>query len=219
MNAPIVDYDLLTDTSIHLDWRPITSDLHTGAVDITSYSLEWDQATGTWESLQGDPTESLALLMTVTDGVTAGSSFYFRLRAKNQHGWGPYSTSVYTIPCFVPSQMQPASLSIENIYVKVDFIAPSENGASIEAYRILIRTADGMLWLESQHCLSTEPSLLTNLYCYVPMEELTSASDSFNLPYNHFVEVKVQAYNHRGWGDLSNTNTVGVYAETVPSVV
>lgn len=91
MNAPLVDYDLLTDTSIYLSWVPITSDLQTGAVPITSYSLEWDQATGVWESLRGDPTESLALIMSVTDGVAAGQAFYFRLRAKNEHGWGPYS--------------------------------------------------------------------------------------------------------------------------------
>lgn len=55
MTVPVLDYDAMRDTSIKVDWAPITSDYDTGAVEITSYSLEWDQATGTWESLVGDP--------------------------------------------------------------------------------------------------------------------------------------------------------------------
>ena len=42
MNAPEIDYDSLTDTSIPVSWAPIISDLHTGALTILSYSLEWD---------------------------------------------------------------------------------------------------------------------------------------------------------------------------------
>jgi hypothetical protein len=46
------------------------------------------------------------------------------------------------------------------------------------------------------------------------MEELTV--DKFTLPYNRFISVKVQAYNLRGWSELSTTNTIGANAEVVP---
>jgi len=49
------------------------------------------------------------------------------------------------------------------------------------------------------------------------MNELTGPR--FNLPYNRFISIKVQAYNIRGWSVLSQINTVGVYAEVVPSAL
>jgi hypothetical protein len=65
MSPPIIDYDLVTDTTVFVRWEPITSDLHTGALPITSYSLEWDQATGNWQSLKGELSDSLDLYMNV----------------------------------------------------------------------------------------------------------------------------------------------------------
>lgn len=113
--------------------------------------------------------------------------------------------------------MTVATLSIENIYVKVEFTAPNANGADISAYRVYIMTSDGLSWLESDHCENSDVSLVTNLYCYVPMEELVGLR--YSLPYNKFISAKVQAFNPRGWGDLSDVNTLGVYAEVVPLVV
>jgi len=43
------------------------------------------------------------------------------------------------------------------------------------------------------------------------MEELTG--ELFLLPYNKFISVKVQAFNLRGWGELSSVNINGVYTE------
>jgi hypothetical protein len=48
------------------------------------------------------------------------------------------------------------------------------------------------------------------------MDDLTT---TFNLPYNRFISAKVQAYNLRGYGELSEINTLGVNAEVVPQVV
>jgi hypothetical protein len=48
MNVPSLDYDAMRSTLIKVDWSAITSDLDTGAVDILSYSLEWDQASDNW---------------------------------------------------------------------------------------------------------------------------------------------------------------------------
>jgi hypothetical protein len=189
MTVPVLDYDSMRDTSIKVDWTPITSDLETGASDILSYSLEWDQASDTWISLVGETLASLDLTFTVTTNVVPGSLYSFRLRAKNEHGWGPYSEVMQATPSWVPSKMSAVVSSIENTYVKISWIKPQENGAEIEAYKILILASDSLTWLESDSCLSTNYLLIEDLYCYVPMEELTG--DKFTLPYNRFISIKV----------------------------
>jgi hypothetical protein len=114
----------MRDTSIKVDWPEIISSLHIGAVPIVSYSLEWNQGIDSWVSLIGDPSDSLALSFTVTNSVVAGNKYSFRLRAKNLHGWGPYSELMQAIPSWIPSQMTAASLTIENIYVKIAWSEP-----------------------------------------------------------------------------------------------
>lgn len=139
----------------------------------------------------------------------------FRLRAKNEHGWGPYSVETASIPSNVPDQMNSVSTVVDNTYIKVSWTAPDENGATITNYRILLLAADSLTWLESEFCKSTDASLVTAMYCYVPMAELTGSR--FNLPYNRLISVKAQAKNLRGWGELSQSNIVGAKAEIVPS--
>jgi len=119
MNAPIVNNNLTTDKSIYLSWTPITSSNDTGAQPILSYSLEWDQATGNWTSIIGNPSKSLALNIVITTGVVPGITYSFRLRALNINGWGAYSSIITVVPSTRPSKMTPAISSIENIYVKI----------------------------------------------------------------------------------------------------
>ena len=92
MNAPIYDLTASTDKSIRVYWNPIVSDLDTGAVPITSYSLEWDQANGNWQSVVGNPIDFVAINFTIVNSVVPGQSYKLRLRARNVYGWGPYSS-------------------------------------------------------------------------------------------------------------------------------
>lgn len=80
-------------------------------------------------------------------------------------------------------------------------------------YKLLLLAGDNITWKESSFCEHTDPLLVQDLYCYIPMEDLTT---TFSLPYNKFISAKIQAYNLRGWGDLSPTNTESSYVEVVP---
>lgn len=65
MNKPVIDDDQMTDVQIRVYWDPIVSDEHTGAVPITSYSLEWDQASDDWIALVGETEETTNLFFVV----------------------------------------------------------------------------------------------------------------------------------------------------------
>jgi hypothetical protein len=69
---------------------------------------------------------------------------------------------------------------IDNIYVKVSWTAPDNNGATITKYKVVLLASDSITWVESKYCESTDVALLTDMQCYVPMEELTGSR--FNLP-------------------------------------
>jgi len=110
--------------------------------------------------------------------------------------------------------LPPVTTSIQNIYVKIAWIPQSNNGAAITAYRVLILSGDSIQWFESVTCQSSDTTLVTNSFCQIAMAELTGPT--FNLPYNRIITAKVQAYNLKGWGPLSQSNTIGAQVEVIP---
>ena len=72
MNVPIEDPST-SSTSITVTWSPIVTNEQTGALLITSYSLEWQSPSGSsWTALVGLSTPSLALTFTISSGIVAG---------------------------------------------------------------------------------------------------------------------------------------------------
>jgi hypothetical protein len=124
-----------TESSLTITWAALTADALTGGSAITSYKLEWDQGTGTWLTLVGDPTDDTSLTYTVSSGLTAGDNYKFRLTAKNIYGWGVVSNQVTMTPLGVPTQPDPVTTTISATNVKIEWTDPtSTNGAAITAY-------------------------------------------------------------------------------------
>lgn len=89
-----------SEAQIEVNFAAITDD---GGSGITSYSLEMDSGSG-FVSVVGDPVDSLVLTFTVTAGITSGSSYDFRYRVKNVHGWSVgYSPTITIIAGIVPT--------------------------------------------------------------------------------------------------------------------
>jgi hypothetical protein len=97
----------------------------------------------------------------VSSGLTAGYPYEFRLRAKNIHGWGPYSTVLKVIPSTVPSLMPPVTTAVNNIYVKFSWTAPFSNGADITAYNIEILKSDGITFESTTSCDGSDPLIVS----------------------------------------------------------
>lgn len=215
---PVAEVTDLTMTSIELTWPELVFNDDTGATPILSYSLEWDQGTGAFVSLLGEGAASLALTYSITSGLTTGDPYQFQVRAQNVHGWGDYSDIITAIPASPPDQPDAVTTEIDNIYVKITWTQPPTNGADIDAYTVIIASGDGLTWAEASTCDGTDPTVMSDQYCLVPMSELTDPA-KFNLPYGRLIVAKVQARNSAGWSQLSDSNTDGAYSEVVPQAV
>jgi len=157
--------------SLTVFWEGIATDAQTGASPIMSYGLEYKTGAGAWTTLQGDPTDSLNLSY-IINGLVAGQSYSFRVRAKNEFGWGPYSNESSFIPRAVPSKMDPVVTVIDNIYVKISWTQPNENGAVITRYLIEIANFNYVAFAESPNCDGNEIQTFSDKYCLVLMSEL-----------------------------------------------
>jgi len=129
-----------SDTQLVVNWAAL-SDPEDGGSAVTSYHLQYDDASGgvTWTDLIGLSPDSLALTYTVSSSVTAGATYLFRYRAKNIHGWGDYSSTLSLLAASVPSAPAAPTTSNEDTSVKISWAVPSSNGGSaITGYHILI---------------------------------------------------------------------------------
>jgi len=85
--------------------------------------------------------------------------------------------------------------------VKVTLTAPADNADPISAYKIEV--AHGGSWSEElTNCDGSTSAVRTSLLCIIPMSALRAAP--FNLAYGQLVQVRAQALNSYGWGDVSD---------------
>ena len=74
MAAPIED-SRTSESQIVVNWAALSTAEDTGASPIVSYVLEWDQSTGSWQTLVGDSSDYTSTTYTQTSGVTAGNTY------------------------------------------------------------------------------------------------------------------------------------------------
>jgi hypothetical protein len=214
MNTPVEDPST-SSSQIVITWSPISSTEDIGADAIIYYSLEWNQGsvTNVWQELTTP--NVLVTSYTMTSGFTPGITYTFRVRAKNSIGLGVYSFTIVVTPASIPSKMATAATSTVSTSVRIAWDLPNLNGGTIISYRVWIMKKDGTYNLESTWCSESDSLMTTNRYCLVRMTDLTSTT--YNLVRSDLVRVKVQASNAKGWGDLSDVNTVGATVETLPN--
>lgn len=152
--------------------------------------------------------------MTVTTGVLGGKSYGFRYRAKNRQGIGAYSDTAYFKAVNVPDQMVPAIISETGVNVRIEWIAPNSGSLPIVSYLIEIMTADSENYAETSSCNGTDSYIISNMFCTVPMSNLTTSP--FNLTQGELIRVRLSAKNSLGFGIASTLNTVGVLAKQKP---
>lgn len=189
----------------------VSSSFNAGLASITSYNLEWNQGSGTAfvevvGGATGDSTDQ-----TVTEAtLTPGTSYIFRYRVKNIHGWSAgYSPSVTIMAAKVPDTPATATTAISGTNVVLTWAAPDENGATILSYIVEIQGSDAAWYLETTYCDGSNPDTVAAASCTLPQTILTDATGSFVLTRADLVAARISATNILGTGSTSTPNTVG----------
>lgn len=197
-----------------VDLSPLTATA-TGGSPILSYVLLWDAGTGAaLTPVVGDATPNTALSVTVTTGVTSGTSYVFAYKARNAHGDGAQSATTTILAATVPSIMNKATVSTVSQFTplryRVSVIAPFSGGAgvAISGYQVEFKVKGGSSYQPiAADCDGTQASFVTNLYCDVNLASLVVAP--FSLVLGDEVIVRVRALNVLGPATAYSADSTG----------
>jgi hypothetical protein len=159
---------------------------------------------------------STALIATASSGVVGGSSYLFRVRASNTHGWGDYSAELTVLASGVPDQPVAPTTVLESLDVRITWTAPGDNYGGITAYELAIADSTGAAVTENTYCDGSVSPVLYELFCKVPMAHLV---DTYGLALGDLVAASVRAYGVNGWSAWSSATATGVTIETAPAQV
>jgi hypothetical protein len=90
--------------------------------------------------------------------------------------------------------------------VKVMWVAPYAHEDPIDAYQILFQKADGSFVEDLSRCDGSDPSIVLQEFCLVPMLEIRPLT---GLAVDQIIKAKVRAHNSNGWGAFSELNIEG----------
>mmetsp|Transcript_33982 Transcript_33982/g.25068 ORF Transcript_33982/g.25068 Transcript_33982/m.25068 type:complete len:512 (-) Transcript_33982:873-2408(-) len=116
--------------------------------------------------------------------------------------------------------MSAATTSIDSVSggVKIEWVAPDDNGEDITAYKIEIQEYGGANWYEeTTNCDGSDSTIISQLWCIVDMDDL--GASPFNYAFDELVLVRVSAENAVGFGTVSSTNSVGAVTASKPLVM
>jgi Fibronectin type III domain len=115
--------------SVKLTWLAPSSN---GGATITYYGVQRSTNGTTWV-YAGSPAGTTINV----GGLTNGTRYYFRVRAHNSAGFGPFSAVVNAVPRKVPTAPRSPVAKPGNKTVKLTWTAPSSNGgAAIDRYQV-----------------------------------------------------------------------------------
>lgn len=102
--SPTLSQGTTSSSSIQVTWNSLSTAAETGNSAIISYNLEWDEGDGDGDftELVGETSDFTSTSHSISSGLVAGTSYIFRIRAKNAHGWSVYSSELSIIAANEP---------------------------------------------------------------------------------------------------------------------
>lgn len=92
-----------------------------------------------------------------------------RVRARNIHNWSPSSTVLTIVASGIPAQPAAIATELLNSDVKISWVAPTNNHATISAYRVKIEAVNSTMYEELTYCNAAIDPVKSLRYCLVPM--------------------------------------------------
>ena len=132
----------MTDTdTIKVTWGELADN---GGDEVISYSLEIDDGMGgDFNPVVGYSTDYLLFFYT-HEGVTRGTNYRLRYRAKNRIGWSEYSDIVYVLAATKPQKPPAPTLqSTDSTSITLNLLQTLDNGGSpIIRYKLYVDAGD-----------------------------------------------------------------------------
>lgn len=120
-------------TSLTFTW---TAPANNGGQPLIDYAVYWDQGTGSFVELE---TSITATSYTKSTGIGSGSTYQFKVQARNTVGFSGDSATLEIVAASAPdSPAAPTTASSDDTNVVIDWTAPATNGDDITGYIILI---------------------------------------------------------------------------------
>lgn len=126
------------DSSASLQWAPPAND---GGDPVSDYVVEFATSpSGPWTTFADGATANNSAVVT---GLTNGTSYLFRVSARNDAGSGPVSSLASATPLGVPSAPNLTGLTTGSQYMQASFTAPGSNGGTpITGYQYQLNGGD-----------------------------------------------------------------------------
>lgn len=131
--------------------------------------------------------------------LTPGTTYKFKVQARNAFGFSDFSDPVSILAASKPSKPSAPTTAWDDStdLVTVTWSEPATNGAQIDSYSIYIRHDDSLSYsLELTQCDGTEASIISSQTCTISSSVLIVAP--FNLPWGASIYAKVLATNSKG---------------------
>jgi hypothetical protein len=195
-----------------------------GGSPITSYNLQYDSGTSgaTWTNVIGFSPAYTGTSTILSTGIIAGTTYKFKLRLANIHGWGPFSSITSIKASQVPDTMSAVTTSIDSSTggVTITWSPPTNDGSeTIDTYLIEISNKAGTTWtVETLSCDGSNAAYVSAKTCTIPMTVLTASPYSYT--FDDLVVVRAKARNVIGFAtSYSPVNTSGAKIRSIPSTM
>lgn len=192
-NVPyLTDYD-----TIGLIWNEAPEN---GGTPVIDYRVAYSYNSEPYVELESN----IILLPYQANQLTVGTTYSFKVQARNAHGYGAYSSEVMILAAQNPQKPAAPTTTFDTTQVIVDWSAPFDEGSTITKYEIYIRTNDAVTYsLELTYCDGSVAQIVSDTRCEIPVSTLRVAP--FNLYWGDSVYAKVIAFNMYGQSLESDT--------------
>ena len=112
-------------------------------------------------------------------------------------GYSAYSAPVSILAAQIPDKPDAPTTSIENLDVRISWLAPNFRGYAITKYVIKIRQSDDVTFTEEPiSCDGSDPAIMSALSCLVPISTLKTTP--YSIEWGLSIWATVTAYNLYG---------------------